>query len=291
MEYISVAKYAEKFKISERTVRNWCQAGKIDGAFLTGRTWNIPDGAPSPRHRDVTRRQNPWLYVLRDEQKAHLNIGIYHITQIDFAYHSCAIDEGGLTREQVEEIFTTEALSIADGPVKVNDIVETANHFRCFDFIVDHAEDVLTEPLVKELHKLLKQGTADSFKKTYNVGDYKQHVGKKEGALACKPKDVHGRMVSLLSRYNAKPVKTLDDILSFHLDFEQIHPFQSGNGKVGRLLIYKECLAAGIAPFVLTEKMKYLYATGLILGYHGLEQLQEASLSCQDEYIRTFEYV
>jgi len=283
MEYISVIQFAEKYGVSERTARNYCAQGKIEGAFLTGKTWNIPADAVLPK-RGANKKISPLLNVLREQKSSRLKGSIYHRTQIDLTYNSNHIEGSKLTHDQTRYIFETNTIGITDQAVNVDDIVETVNHFRCIDYIIDHAEDKLTESLIKQLHLMLKSGTSDSKKDWFMVGDYKRLPNEVGGMDTCPPEEVHKQIKALLSEYNAIRQRTLEDILDFHVRFERIHPFQDGNGRVGRLIMFKECLANHIVPFIITDELKLFYYRGLkewgrINGY-----LTDTILTAQDQY-------
>ena len=291
MEYISVTEFAERHEVSVRTARNWCAAGKIDGAFLTGKTWSIPVDAVPPRHNIHKRKSSPLLKRLREEKESKMSGGIYHRTQIDLTYNSNHIEGSRLTHEQTRFIFETNTIGVSDDQaLNVDDIVETTNHFRCIDFIIDHAEDKLTEALIKELHRMLKTGTSDSQKEWFNVGDYKRLPNEVGGRETCPPEQVHARMRALLNTYNGKTEKTLEDIIDFHCQFERIHPFQDGNGRVGRLVMLKECLAAHIVPFIITEELKLFYYRGLHEWGHINGYLTDTCLTAQDQYKALLDY-
>ncbi len=290
MEYISVMQFAEKFGISERTARNYCASGKIEGAFLTGKTWNIPVDAVLPWRGATKKKISLLLSVLREQKTSRLKGGIYHRTQVDLTYNSNHIEGSRLTHEQTRYIFETNTISITDAAVNVDDVIETVNHFRCIDHIIDHAEEPVTEPLVKQLHLLLKTGTSDSRKDWFSVGDYKQLPNEVGGQTTCPPKEVHQQMKALLNLYNRTRRKTLEDILDFHVRFEQIHPFQDGNGRVGRLLMFKECLANGIVPFIITDDLKLFYYRGLKEWGHINGFLMDTCLTAQDQYKALLDY-
>ena len=288
MEYLSVKQYADAHGLPERTVRNWCAAGKIQGAFLTGKTWNIPADAPIPER--TKQKVSPLLNRLREEKETKLNGGIYHRTQIDLTYNSNHIEGSKLTHEQTRYIFETNTIGITDESVNVDDIVETTNHFRCIDYIIDHANDKLTESMIKELHKILKSGTSDSRKSWFNVGEYKRLPNEVGGIETTPPEEVHTQITSLIKSYNAIKNKTLEDIIDFHCKFERIHPFQDGNGRVGRLIMFKECLANNIVPFIITDELKLFYYRGLsnwgkINGF-----LTDTYLTAQDQYKTLLDY-
>ena len=241
--YISVIQFAEKYGISERTARNYCASGKIEGAFLTGKTWNIPVDAVLPKRGAAKGKVSFLLSTLREQKASGLRGSIYHRTQIDLTYNSNHIEGSRLTHEQTRYIFETNTIGITDNAVNVDDIVETVNHFRCIDYIIDHAEEKMTEDFGKQLHSLLKAGTSDSRKDWFVVGDYKRLPNEVGGQETTAPKEVHQQMKALLGEYHHLHKKSLEDILDFHVRFEQIHPFQDGNGRVGRLLMFKECLS------------------------------------------------
>ena len=290
MEYISVNQFAEKFGVSERTVRNYCSNGKIEGAFLTGKTWSIPADAELPSRKSSMRKTSPLLTQLREEKAAKLSGGIYHRTQIDLTYNSNHMEGSKLTHDQTRYIFETNTIGITDAAVNVDDILETVNHFKCIDYIIDHAESKLTEDFIKQLHLILKTGTSDSRKDWFAVGDYKHLPNEVGGMETTSPEDVHKEMKSLLKQYNSLGTPSFCDILDFHVRFERIHPFQDGNGRVGRLLIFKECLSNNHVPFIITDDLKMFYYRGLhewgnIDGY-----LTDTCLAAQDNYKALLDY-
>ena len=291
MDYISIAEFAKKNGVSERTVRNWCASGKMEGAFLTGKTWNVPADASSPgRKNSMVQKESPLLSRLREEKSSRLKGGIYHRTQIDLTYNSNHIEGSRLSHEQTRYIYENNTIGISDGTVNVDDIVETVNHFRCIDYIIDYAQDKLTEGMIKEIHRILKTGTSDSRKSWFNVGGYKKLPNEVGGNLTCPPEKVHSMLSGLIKSYNSKKKKTLDEIIDFHTQFEAIHPFQDGNGRTGRLIMFKECLANGIVPFIITDELKYFYYRGLknwpeIPGY-----LRDTCLTAQDNYAELLVY-
>lgn len=288
MEYISVAQFAGNYGISERTVRKYCADGKIDGAFLTGKTWNIPADAVLPKKGKA--KLSPLLTRLRDEKKAKLKGGIYHRTQIDLTYNSNHIEGSRLTKEQTRYIFETNTLGITTGSTSVDDIMETVNHFRCIDYVIDHAMDKITETHIKQLHAILKMNTSDSHKSWFAVGDYKRLPNEVGGEETVLPDDVHNRMKALIGGYNAVKKVDFDDILTFHVLFERIHPFQDGNGRVGRLLLLWQCLQSAHVPFIITEELRLYYYRGIqnwgkIDGY-----LRDTCLTAQDNYKLLLDY-
>jgi Fic family protein len=290
MEYISVIQFAEKYGISERTARNYCAQGKIEGAFLIGKTWNIPADAVLPKRKAAKKKLSPLLITLREQKVSRLKGSIYHRTQIDLTYNSNHIEGSKLTHDQTRYIFETNTIGITDQTVNVDDILETVNHFRCIDFIIDHAEERLTEKFIKHLHLLLKSGTSDSRKDWFAVGDYKRLPNEVGGQETCPPEDVHKELKTLLTDYYHNRQQTFENILNFHVRFEQIHPFQDGNGRVGRLLMFKECLANNIVPFIITDELKMYYYRGLREWGHINGYLTDTCLTAQNQYKDLLEY-
>jgi Fic family protein len=289
MEYLSVGQFAQKHELPERTVRNWCAAGKIQGAFLTGKTWNVPVDAELPRRGKI--KEMPLLKALREERSAKLKGGIYHRTQIDLTYNSNHIEGSKLTHDQTRYIFETRTLAAEkDGNLNVDDIIETVNHFRCIDFIIDNATERLTQDMIKELHRLLKSCTSDSDRDWFNVGEYKRLPNEVGGMETCSPEMVATQIRSLLSDYNATEEKKLEDLIDFHQKFESIHPFQDGNGRVGRLILFKECLVNGIVPFIITDGLKMFYYRGLRNWPTVKEYLMDTCLTAQDSYKVLMDY-
>ena len=290
MKYISVTEFAAKYGISERTARNYCSLGKIEGATLVGKTWNIPAEAELPGRKHRQRKAMPLLVVLRQEKEAKLKGSIYHKTQVDLTYNSNHIEGSRLTHDQTRYIFETNTIGIEGESIRVDDIIETTNHFRCIDLIIDRAEERLTESLIKELHLILKSGTSDSRKDWFTVGDYKRLPNEVGGNETTAPEDVHREMQALLKEYNGKKQKSFEDIIDLHQRFESIHPFQDGNGRVGRLVMFKECLANGYVPFIITEELKMFYYRGLREWSNLRGYLLDTCLAAQDNYKAMLDY-
>ena len=288
MDYISVVQFAEKYGISVRTARNYCAIGKIEGAFLTGKTWNIPVDAPLPvKHKT---RYSPLLTRLMEEKEVRLKGGIYHRTQIDLTYNSNHIEGSRLTKEQTRYIFETNTLGITTENTRIDDIIETVNHFRCIDYIINHTTDKITEAHIKQLHLLLKTNTSDSQKDWFAIGEYKRLANEVGGEETAKLDEVHKRMKALVAEYNALKQVEFDDILDFHVQFERIHPFQDGNGRIGRLLMFWQCLHTGIVPFIITEELHLYYYRGIQNWGHVNGYLRDTCLTAQDHYKTLLDY-
>lgn len=291
MRYLSVAEIATKWNVSERSVRNYCANGRVEGAFLAGKTWNIPEDAWKPE-RVNKKVQGPvaLLEVLQDEKKRRYSGGIYHKTQIELTYNSNHMEGSRLTHDQTRYIFETNTVGVENEVLNVDDVIETSNHFRCIDMIIDNAKAVLSEKFIKELHLILKNGTSDSRLGWFAVGDYKKQSNEVGGMATALPEEVEDQMKKLLAGYNQKSHKTLEDILEFHVKFERIHPFQDGNGRVGRLIMFKECLKYNIVPFVIEDNIKLFYYRGLKEWKYERGYLKDTCLSAQDKYKAYLDY-
>ena len=290
MEYVSTKEFADLHGLAERTVRNYCVQGKLDGANLIGKTWSIPKDSPLPQRRKTRQKMSPLMTALLNEKESRLKGGIYHHTQIDLTYNSNHIEGSRLSKEQTRFIFETNTIGVTTNAVNVDDIIETTNHFRCFDYIVEHALEPLSEGMIKLLHKMLKTNTSDANREWFNVGDYKRLPNEVGGMATTAPQQVKGAIVSLLSTYNSKEIITFEDILDFHFQFEHIHPFQDGNGRVGRLIMFKECLRNNIVPFIIMDELKMFYYRGLSEWKTTPGYLTDTCLTAQDYYKKLLNY-
>ena len=291
MRYFSVAEMAKKWDVSERSVRNYCAHGRVPGAFITGKTWNIPENAKKPeRSNKKKEKKTTLLDILLDEKTNKYSGGIYHKTQIDLTYNSNHMEGSRLTHDQTRYIFETNTIGIEKEVLNVDDVIETANHFRCIDMIIDNAKATLTENFIKKLHLVLKNGTSDSRKDWFVVGDYKKLPNEVGGMETALPEEVADRMKKLLSEYNNQEEKALEDILNFHVKFECIHPFQDGNGRVGRLIMFKECLKYNIVPFIIEDNLKMFYYRGLKEWNNEKGYLTDTCLTAQDQYKAYLDY-
>lgn len=291
MKYLSVVEIAKKWKISERSVRNYCAQGRVQGAFLTGKTWNIPENALKPdRILKESQRRITLLDVMKRELESKLPGGIYHKVQIDLTFNSNHMEGSKLTHDQTRYIFETNTIGITKEVVNVDDVVETANHFKCIDRMIEEANHILSEKFLKELHLVLKNGTSDSRKDWFAVGEYKQNANEVGGNATTAPENVSKEMKALLFAYNQKKQITLEDLLEFHVRFECIHPFQDGNGRIGRLIMFKECLRHNIVPFIITEQTKLYYYQGLKEWNQERGYLRDTCLMAQDQFKLVLDY-
>lgn len=285
MNFLSVAAVAKLWSMSERSVRNYCAEGRIPGAILVGKTWMIPSDAAKPNRKARTSNsKKTLLYILKLEKESKLKGGIYHKVQIELTYNSNHIEGSCLTHDQTRYIYETNTIGLTNEVINVDDIVETANHFRCIDLIIDKANLNITENLIKQLHFILKNGTTDSRKNWFVVGDYKKLPNEVGGRVTTSPEKVEDEVKSLIEWYNNIKNKTLKDIIEFHYRFECIHPFQDGNGRVGRLLMFKECLKYNIVPFIIDDKLKTFYYRGLKEWKQEKGCLVDTCLAAQDQF-------
>lgn len=291
MKYLSVTETAKRWNLSERSVRNYCAQGKIEGAFLSGKTWNIPEDAQKPdRVNKKVTEPVTLLDVLKAEKAAKLSGGIYHKIQIELTYNSNHIEGSRLTHDQTRYIFETNTIGLEGAAVKVDDIVETANHFKCIDLVIENAKKPITEAFIKELHRTLKSGTTDARQEWFAVGDYKQRPNTVGDLETTQPEEVSIKMKELLAEYNKKQEKSFDELLDFHYRFERIHPFQDGNGRIGRLLLFKDCLKYNIVPFIIGEDLKLYYYRGLKEWANERGYLRDTCLAAQDQFKRYLDY-
>ena len=291
MKYLLVSEAAKRWNISERSVRNYCAHGRIPNALLNGKTWYLPENAEKPervnKHSALPRTL---LEVLQAEKASRLSGGIYHKVQIDFTYNSNQMEGSRLTHDQTRYIFETNTIGVHETTLNVDDIVETANHFRCIDLIIDRAGSIINEALIKQLHAMLKNGTSDSRKDWFVVGDYKKLPNEVGGKVTALPKEVPAKMKELVAAYNAKKERTFDELLDFHYRFECLHPFQDGNGRIGRLLLFKECLRYNIVPFIIDEESKLFYYRGLKEWQNERGFLRDTCLAAQDKFKTYLDY-
>ena len=291
MKFISVAEAAKRWNLSERSVRNYCATGKIPDAVLVGKTWKIPADAVKPARINARKIEQPTLLsILQQEKKSGQTGGIYHKIQIELTYNSNHIEGSRLTHDQTRYIYETNTIGIADGNINVDDIMETANHFRCIDMVSEEAKNALSEAFINRLQFTLMNGTCDSRKDWFAVGDNKKIPNEVGGMDTAAPEEVEDKIKALLSAYNTKATHSLKEIIDFHYKFERIHPFQDGNGRVGRLILFKECLRNDIVPFIIEDDLKMFYYRGLHEWNTERGYLMDTCLTAQDRFKAYLDY-
>jgi len=291
MKYLSVIEISKKWNISERSVRDYCNKGRVAGALINGKTWLIPENAIKPKRQKRHAINNVTLLsILKQEKESKLSGGIYHKLQIEMTYNSNHIEGSKLTHDQTRHIFETKTLGIGKDIVSVDDVIEIVNHFRCIDLAIDAAKTKLNESLIKQFHYILKSSTSDSTKSWFKIGDYKILENEVGGIDTAKPQEVKDKVKELLSWYNALNDVTINDIIEFHYRFECIHPFQDGNGRVGRLIMLKECLKHNIVPILIRDEHKTYYYRGLKEWKDEKGCLLDACLSGQDIFKKYLDY-
>lgn len=268
--------------LSTRTVAKISKGGKLSKRSLE-KIADYLGVKPELLMREVS--DNKILQVLREEKEVKLSGGLYHELQVRMTYNSNHIEGSKLSEDQTRLIFETNTLDAADG-IPVDDVLETVHHFRAIDYVIDTAEDELTEDIIKYLHYILKHDTKDSTLGWFAVGDYKKRANVVGGRETAKPSEVHKHMKSLLERYNAKKNVTVEDIIELHAEFEHIHPFQDGNGRVGRLVALKECLRHNVIPFIIEDTKKNFYYRGLSEWGNEKGWLIDTCLDGQDTFVK-----
>lgn len=288
MKYLTSEKIASIWKVSERSVRNYCNKGRVLGAILNGKTWMIPENAKKPK-REIRHsiKNRTLLEILLEEKEGQVKGGIYHKLQIEMTYNSNHIEGSKLTHDQTRYIYETKTIGVTEENINVDDVIETANHFTCVDLVIDSAKYKLSESFIKQLHFILKSGTSDSRKPWFKIGDYKLMDNEVGGDETCPVSEVKEKMKELIKRYNAKQKVRVEDIIEFHYEFEKIHPFQDGNGRVGRLIMLKECLKHNIVPLIINEELKFYYYRGL-KEYKNVKGYLVDTCLCGQDIVKTY---
>lgn len=282
---IGKTELSEKVGLSSRTIAKISKGEKLSDKSIK-KIADYLDVSPDSLIKEVS--QNRILQILRDEKEMKLPGGLYHELQVRLTYNSNHIEGSKLSEEQTRLIFETNTIDVGDG-IPVDDILEAVHHFRAIDYVIDTAEESLTEDIIKHLHYILKHDTHDSTLEWFAVGDYKKRANVVGGRETAKPSEVHIRMKNLLDDYNAKGKVKLEDIIAFHAEFEYIHPFQDGNGRVGRLIALKECLHHNIIPFIIEDSKKAFYYRGLSRWRDEKGWLIDTCLDGQDSFGRLLE--
>ena len=263
-KYLTSGEISKIWKVSERSVRDYCSKGRVIGAYLKGKTWMIPEDTSKPKRQTRhSKKKRNLLETLKLEKESQIKGGIYHKLQIEMTYNSNHMEGSKLTHDETRYIYETKTIGIENNTVRIDDIMETVNHFRCIDLAIDFANRKLSESFIKQLHLILKTNTEDSSKPWFKVGDYKIVENLAGDRETVHPDEVKEEMKKLLSNYLMKDEHSFEEIVDFHVEFERIHPFQDGDGRVGRLITFKECLKNNIVPFIILDSKKMHYYRGL----------------------------
>lgn len=291
MKYLNSKEISVIWKVSERSVRLYCSKGRVPGSFLDGKTWMIPEDSIKPnRLVRASNKVETLLDRLIAEKEKKLKGGIYYKLQIELTYNSNHIEGSQLSHDETRYIYETNSISATETAVLVDDIIEASNHFRCVDLAIDMAKRKLSESFIKQLHLILKTGTSESSESWFKVGDYKSLPNEVGGKETIDPSLVKESIRKLLEKYNAKETHTFEEIVEFHVEFERIHPFQDGNGRVGRLIAFKECLKNNIVPFIIFDDKKAFYYRGLNNWNQERGWLIDTCLDGQDKVKRYLDY-
>lgn len=291
MKYLTSVEISKIWRVSERSVRNYCASGRVIGAYLKGKTWMIPDDAIKPKRQIRHSNKMPSLLDVLTREKEHSTKGgVYHKLQIELTYNSNHIEGSKLTHDETRYIYETKTIGLENKSIRVDDIIETVNHFRCIDLSIESANRKLSESFIKQLHLILKTGTSDSREPWFKVGDYKLLVNEVGNRATTDPKQVKIEMRKLLDNYNKKDKHSFEEIVEFHVEFERIHPFQDGDGRVGRLIAFKECLKNDIIPFIILDSKKEFYYRGLKNWNQERRWLIDTCLDGQDTVKKYLDY-
>lgn len=291
MAYLSSKNTARKRKTSGHRVRNSCKKLPIASTFLFDNTWSIPDNTVSPSIKDTCKVAPQTLkVVLRKEQAHAVKDGIYHKIQIEFTYNSNHIEESRITHDETRYLYEMNKIGIENKSLNVDNIIETVNHFRCIDYIIEKSDNIVTEKMLKDLHMILKTGTSYTRNPWFVVGNYKKHPNEVNDLETTQPKDVRKKMKELLNTYKKHDRPSFDTLLDFHVQFERIHPFQNGNGRIGRLILFKECLKNKIVPFIITDADKPFYYRGLSAWNTEKSYLRDTCLTAQATMKKYFDH-
>ncbi len=268
MEYISTKEAAEKWEMSEQAVRRFCRNGKVPGAIQDGSTWLVPEKARRPRKSERigidTSRLHPLAKKLVQQKTKKIYHGLYDYVHINLTYSSSRMASNRLTRNQVESIFKKGKVYVGFEPMKVSDVIEILNHKMCVDYILDHIDNPLSVSFIRKLHTLLMAGTVDERLKKVTPGEFRPASFTHKTRELIPAFQLQSALDQLLKTYEAIPNKEDMDILDFHVSFERLAPFEDGNGRVGRLIMFKECLRHDVMPFIIDDKKRKDYLDGIV---------------------------
>ena len=261
MKHMAIKEAANKWGVSEQMVRRYCKEGKIPGAVQKGAVWSIPNGTKKPGQGtpEPTKELTQFATTIVYQKEKNYHFGIYEYIQVNLAYSSNRMASNRLTRVQVMDAYRTNRVSVAFEPMKIDDVIETVNHFLCMRYVIDNLATPLNAAFIKKLHYILFYGTYSDRRDKNRVGVFRTVSGKMGIPAGNIVKEVN----ELLIRYEKQKKVDFDKILEFHAHFEHIHPFDDGNGRLGRVIMMKECLRHGVDPFIIDDKRRNQYYKGI----------------------------
>ena len=288
MQYLSAKEIAEKWDVSPILVRRLCRQNRIPGALCKDGVWSIPEDAVCVERTVLEHTEEPKLpeltKKLQNQKKKRNFHSLYDFVVIDFTYSSCRMASCRLTRQQVETIFKKGKIREAFEPFKVSDVIEVLNHIHCVDYILDHVMEPLTQKFIRKLHHLLMTGTVDEYKEQVRPGEYRTITSRPRDRQLLHPDKIHSALAELIATYEKQPEIERNHILDFHVRFEEIFPFEDGNGRVGRLLMFKECLRHDIMPFIIDDKRRSRYLRGIKEWQVDRYELVDVVMEAQDRF-------
>ena len=288
MEYLNIKEAAEKWGISDQAVRRFCRLGRIPGAFQDGANWLIPEKARKPRKAIVDSEslmKLPPIARLLVRQKSKKSFhGLYDYTQINLTYSSSRMASNRLTRNQIETIFKKGKVSVGFEPMKVSDVIEVLNHIHCVNYIIDHVMEPLTQKFIRKLHEILMAGTVDAYRQRVRPGEYRTAATRPRDWVMLPPSQINTSLTALIQDYEHQTEIERNQILDFHVRFEEIFPFEDGNGRVGRLIMFKECLRHGIMPFIIDDKRRSRYLRGIKEWHDDRYEMIDVVMEAQDRF-------
>ena len=288
MNYLSARQTAEKWGVNVSLVKRYCTQGRVPGVVFQNGTWRIPEDAIRPTRTDLeytSEQELPELAKKLQNQKKKRNFhGLYDFTVIDLTYSSSRMASVRLTRQQVETIFKKGKIREAFEPFKVSDVIEVLNHIHCVDYILDNVMEPLTQKFIRKLHQILMTGTVDEYREQVRPGEYRTVTSRPRDRQLLHPDKIHSALAELIAAYEKQPEIERNHILDFHVHFEEIFPFEDGNGRVGRLLMFKECLRHDVMPFVIDDKRRSRYLRGIKKWYTDRYELVDVVMEAQDRF-------
>ena len=288
MNYLSAKETALKWGVNVSLVKRYCAQGRVPGVVFRNGVWRIPEDAIRPTRTDseyTSEVELPELAKKLQNQKKKRNFhGLYDFTIIDLTYSSSRMASVRLTRQQVETIFKKGKIRESFEPFKVSDVIEVLNHIHCVDYILDHVMEPLTQKYIRKLHQILMTGTVDEYREQVRPGEYRTVTSRPRDRQLLHPDKIHSSLAELIAAYEKQPEIERNHILDFHVRFEEIFPFEDGNGRIGRLILFKECLRHDIMPFIIDDKRRSRYLRGLKEWHEDHYELLDVVMEAQDRF-------